>query len=243
MKSCPYIFMKKNNNTVYDIMALPNINDTSRYFPSNYRSHHRLDSNYNTPTTFDWAGILQNNPVDEVQELDKSEIETDSDSDSESETEKSKNYYKNLVTLKNKALVKQEKNNDLLRTLFKNVIEQQDQCQTIDSDVKSIKQNEITLHENYIEQLEKKVNTYKKQLQSETLTNEINKVKIEKIDKENNFLKKKTQCVVCRENDRSILFLPCKHCICCEHCSNNLFNNKCPTCRTEIVDKQHIFLN
>ena len=222
-------------------MPLPTINDTSRYSPPFYTSQHRLDTNYTTPTTFDWTSILQNNPVDEVQELDKSEIE--SDSDSESESEKSKHYYKSLVSLKNKALVKQEKNNDTLRTLFKNVIEQQDQCQTIDSDVKCIKQNEITLHENYIEQLEIKVDKYKKKLQSETLTNEINKVKIEKIDKENNFLKKKTQCVVCRENDRSILFFPCKHCICCEECSNNLFNNKCPTCRTEIVDKQHIFLN
>ena len=76
-----------------------------------------------------------------------------------------------------------------------------------------------------------------------SLANELNNEKIEKIDNENYILKKQVHCVVCRENDRSILFLPCKHCICCLECSNNLYTNKCPTCRTDITDKQCIFLN
>ena len=223
-------------------MSLPNINDIPSYTPSNYRSRHRLDNNYSIPTRFNWNAILQNNPVDEVQELDKSEIDSDSDNETDN-GESSKNYYKTLLNLKTKTLTKQEKNNDQLRALFKNVMEHQDRCQTIETDVKCIQQNEITLHENYIGELEKRIDKYKKKIQSETLGNEIYKIRIEKLDNENNILKKQTQCVVCREKDRSMLFLPCKHCICCQECSDNLYTNKCPTCRTDITDKQCIFLN
>jgi hypothetical protein len=224
-------------------MSLPTINDISNITPQTYRSPHRLDNNYTTQTRFNWSSVLQNNPIDEVQELDKGEIDSDSDSDSDSEWETSKQYYKTLINLKNKTLMKQEKNNDALRTLFKNVIDHQDRCQTIETDVKYFQQNEITLHENYIAELENNVEKLKKKLESEQLACEINKVTVNKLDIENNSLNKQIQCVVCRGKERSILFLPCKHCICCQDCSNNLYNNKCPTCRTEITEKQCIFLN
>ena len=231
-------------------MSLPNINDIPNYTPSMYRSRHRLENNYNVPIRINWSNVIQNNPVDEVQELDKSEIDSEIDNDSDNDTDNlsdnsvtQNKYYKSLINLKNKTLNKQERNNNALRTLFKTVIEHQDRCQIIESDVKSIQQNEITLHENYIGELEKKFEKYKKKLQSLSLSNEINKVRIERIEKQNNQLIKQTQCVICREKERSILFLPCKHCICCEECSNTLYTDKCPTCRTDITEKQCIFLN
>jgi len=44
-----------------------------------------------------------------------------------------------------------------------------------------------------------------------------------------------TRCVVCFVNKRKVLFLSCKHDICCISCSNKLVN--CPLCRMEISEK------
>ena len=39
-------------------------------------------------------------------------------------------------------------------------------------------------------------------------------------------------CTICFDNERSILFLPCGHFICCEVCVANF--KECPVCRREI---------
>lgn len=47
-------------------------------------------------------------------------------------------------------------------------------------------------------------------------------------------------CVLCRKEEKCILFLPCKHAKCCEKCAP-LFQN-CPTCRTKIETTMKISL-
>jgi hypothetical protein len=49
-------------------------------------------------------------------------------------------------------------------------------------------------------------------------------------------------CSICRINERSILFLPCNHLCCCSSCGrlDDLIN--CPMCRTEIVNRIHVYL-
>jgi len=48
------------------------------------------------------------------------------------------------------------------------------------------------------------------------------------------------QCVVCFDNDISIVFGPCGHACCCEECSTRL--SDCPVCRTRIDTKMRFFL-
>lgn len=219
-------------------MSLPNILDSPILIPSTYRTHHRLDNNV-ASSNRNWASMVNNNNVDEIESLDKS----DDDSDDESENNSDKIYYQKLIHLKNKMIIKQDTNNDALRNLFKNVVEHQDKCQIIDASVKTIQQNEIDLHENYILQIEDKVTKLKKKLESEKLSNELTNINFEKCKKENSLFKNRTQCVICKSNDRTILFLPCKHCVCCRECSISLYTNKCPTCRGDITERQTIFLS
>ena len=42
-------------------------------------------------------------------------------------------------------------------------------------------------------------------------------------------------CVICMENKRDVVFRPCNHFVCCEHCSSKLTN--CPLCRAVINNK------
>lgn len=51
-------------------------------------------------------------------------------------------------------------------------------------------------------------------------------------------------CVVCQENQRCILILPCRHVCLCSDCSNQMqfYNNICPICRQEIEQTMKIFV-
>ena len=80
-------------------------------------------------------------------------------------------------------------------------------------------------------------------MQTDKLSSELNKLRLEEVSKENIAIKKRIQCVVCLNKDRNIVFLPCNHCICCNDCANILQNNKCPTCRGNIQDKQIVYLS
>ena len=44
-----------------------------------------------------------------------------------------------------------------------------------------------------------------------------------------------TQCVFCLDNDRSIMFGPCRHRVTCGPCAD--FLSKCPTCRGELESR------
>jgi hypothetical protein len=47
-------------------------------------------------------------------------------------------------------------------------------------------------------------------------------------------------CVVCLENKKNMLLLPCKHVCSCDKCSVQLTD--CPLCRTKIVEKTLVFV-
>ena len=219
-------------------MALPNLSENPLLSTSTYRSHHRLDSSLLNTARTNWASILQNNPVDEVESLDRTEDISDDET-----VESSKTYYKKLLTFKNKTILKHESNNDALRILFKSVIDNQERCQILETSVKNIQQNEIDLHESYIEGLEEKVVIIKKKYQKEIIDNEISKTKTEILLKENSTLKKQMQCVVCHTAERNVVFIPCKHFACCNLCANTLYTDKCPTCRGAIEETQIVYLS
>lgn len=48
-------------------------------------------------------------------------------------------------------------------------------------------------------------------------------------------------CVVCKENAREIILLPCGHVCICEDCSVSI-NNTCPVCRTHITQKAAAYI-
>jgi len=49
-------------------------------------------------------------------------------------------------------------------------------------------------------------------------------------------------CVVCCENEKSCLLLPCRHLCCCEKCGKDRRLKQCPICRCDIDDTVNIFL-
>lgn len=71
--------------------------------------------------------------------------------------------------------------------------------------------------------IEKQKNTLQQQ--------EDKKLKIKGIRELNN-------CIVCMENQRSVMFSPCRHLICCEKCANNAVKeDKCLICNKPIIEK------
>ena len=57
-------------------------------------------------------------------------------------------------------------------------------------------------------------------------------------DDENN--NDEMKCVICLENNKCYVFMPCKHACCCEECAKNL--KQCPICRKNIESSFKIFL-
>jgi len=47
-------------------------------------------------------------------------------------------------------------------------------------------------------------------------------------------LQRRIQCVICTDQERNTLLLPCKHFIACRECTLQC-NGKCPLCRTVIT--------
>ncbi len=220
---------------------MSNLSNNPLLSTSTYRSHHRLDNSTLNQSRRNWISILQNNTADEVQSLDRIE-ESEEESEEES-VDNSKNYYKKLLSFKNKTIIKQESNNDALRMLFKGVIDHQERCQVIETSVKNIQQSEIDLHESYIEDLEKKVVDINKKLSQEKKIKDTTLDKLNNISKQLSYVKKQIHCVICHSRDRDVIFYPCMHVCCCNACSNNLYTKVCPTCRTEIQDTKVIYLS
>ncbi|NXK26342.1 LRSM1 ligase, partial [Arenaria interpres] len=50
---------------------------------------------------------------------------------------------------------------------------------------------------------------------------------------------KKSECVVCMEQETQMVFLPCGHVCCCQTCSQQLY--ACPLCRKDITQRIRIF--
>lgn len=69
------------------------------------------------------------------------------------------------------------------------------------------------------------------------LLKDVYKIQDERIRKSTNNalsvdIDNKKCCIICLENERNIVFMPCKHLMCCYECSVNF--TKCPTCREKI---------
>ena len=58
-------------------------------------------------------------------------------------------------------------------------------------------------------------------------------VDVEKLKRETERLRSNVTCRICLDATVHVLFLPCRHLICCEQCANNVHN--CPLCRQRIV--------
>ena len=48
----------------------------------------------------------------------------------------------------------------------------------------------------------------------------------------------RNECVVCMDNPRAVVFLPCNHCIVCASCADAL--QECPNCRVPIAARTSI---
>lgn len=62
----------------------------------------------------------------------------------------------------------------------------------------------------------------------------------EKLEEENATLKHQITCRVCLDESVDMLFLPCRHLVCCSSCGNNC--KKCPLCRQTIIAAVKTFL-
>jgi len=49
-------------------------------------------------------------------------------------------------------------------------------------------------------------------------------------------------CVVCQDEEKSVLLLPCRHVCVCKGCARNSQLDNCPLCREEIVDRINVFM-
>lgn len=49
------------------------------------------------------------------------------------------------------------------------------------------------------------------------------------------------ECVICMDNKRCMLFMPCRHVVSCKTCSEKL--DKCPICKQQIKYKQQIIIS
>jgi hypothetical protein len=49
------------------------------------------------------------------------------------------------------------------------------------------------------------------------------------------------QCVICREQQKAVLLLPCRHLCLCQGCSHKHELPSCPVCRTHVVERMRIY--
>lgn len=63
---------------------------------------------------------------------------------------------------------------------------------------------------------------------------------VEELQKQNETLKDNITCKVCMDDKVDMLFLPCRHLICCEPCSDSV--RRCPLCRQRIIGTIKAFL-
>ena len=63
---------------------------------------------------------------------------------------------------------------------------------------------------------------------------------VEELQKRNETLKSNITCKVCMDHNLGALFLPCRHLICCEPCSDSV--KRCPLCRQRIIGTIKAFL-
>ena len=50
-----------------------------------------------------------------------------------------------------------------------------------------------------------------------------------------------TACKICYDRRAKVLTLPCRHAVMCEECAIQIVDNRCPVCRTDIVQRIVMF--
>lgn len=54
------------------------------------------------------------------------------------------------------------------------------------------------------------------------------------------------RCVICRDRQKCVLLLPCKHLCLCEECADYMFfsaqRQNCPLCRSEINNSMSVYI-
>ena len=64
---------------------------------------------------------------------------------------------------------------------------------------------------------------------------------LEKIDKAKQNLEEEKFCVICRENPKKVLIMPCRHLCVCKDCGNHIELTRCPLCREAIAERLTVF--
>jgi len=68
-----------------------------------------------------------------------------------------------------------------------------------------------------------------------------NKIKVQKkkLDDLDDY-KVQSECIICMENERKVIFYPCLHLIACETCAFSKLQNDCPTCHKKIEKREYV---
>ena len=70
----------------------------------------------------------------------------------------------------------------------------------------------------------------------------ITKFRMEKLRKFSDLLTDSFKCIICIDNAKNVIFIPCYHMVICQVCYDSLEKNQCPICRKEISDSVNIFI-
>lgn len=64
-------------------------------------------------------------------------------------------------------------------------------------------------------------------------------VDVKSLKRENEDMRERSSCKICRDAEVNVVFIPCGHLVCCLSCSHSI--QKCPICRQEIRRSVKIF--
>ena len=64
---------------------------------------------------------------------------------------------------------------------------------------------------------------------------------LEKIEKAKQNLEEEKLCVICRENPKVVLIMPCRHLCVCKDCGHRVELERCPLCREQIAERLEVF--
>jgi E3 ubiquitin-protein ligase MUL1 len=67
------------------------------------------------------------------------------------------------------------------------------------------------------------------------------KMALERIEKAKQNLEEEKLCVICRENPKVMLIMPCRHLCVCEECGHRVELDRCPLCRNVIAERFSVF--
>lgn len=74
----------------------------------------------------------------------------------------------------------------------------------------------------------------------DNMNGHVSSEEMKKLQMENESLRDKQLCKICMERDVEVIFLPCKHFVCCASCSTAV--RECPICRVAIASIEKIFM-